>query len=640
MKRDLLPLSAYKDYFKKYIKSNNSPNIRKNDDLNKMYLKCRKKYQSYVTNKKNCHGLKLQGSKIYEKLPLNIFNDNYILNTSNISKELQNKALEYFFPYYNKNNLTNKNKSGEKIKLTPIPFKNKILIDNEIEKNNILTAKRSAVLMRRVEYTHLITQNTLKNIENPEYSREIMNLTNKLCLLKGAVLIIEDWWKEMKINKSKKKKKEIVNKDKDEDKEINNNKVQRINYELFGNNNLEYSINFTKPNVINYKNKKNNNFNYIKANKIQSNKETSNNSIKKNKKIKYTNLYISGNKLCKSNSVKGIHKLKLIKDDSTKNKNNNLFTEYEIIERVNNKKKTNDNLQNTNNKRRYSNKNINNSTSVNSNNLKISKKIKDNENIEKNNNEIIIDGNENKEKEKEKEKNKYIRYLTPLDLSQKTLIKNKFPKNNLNKAKYPKNFSYNEETSQNSPKRINQRNKRKINLSCGTTNQNSYKKFIKHDNKNLKKRKNNNDNYTYVNNSINTDLIKKIIKESVKDLKNEIRTSTNKKRKNNNLNNTKINTNNNSLLFSENINSNKKANKKINTILPLVYNKQNKKNNYNNNILTNKSIEFVFNYNDIEKINKSISKSKYNKNNKHNKNSKNKYSRNSSSKEKYNKKIK
>ena len=92
--------------------------------------------------------------------------------------------------------------------------------------------------------------------------------------------------------------------------------------------------------------------------------------------------------------------------------------------------------------------------------MKISKKIKDNENIEKNNNEIIIDGNKNKEKEKEKEKNKYIRYLTPLDLSQKTLIKNKFPKNNLNKTKYPKNFSYNEETSQNSPKRINQRNKK------------------------------------------------------------------------------------------------------------------------------------------------------------------------------------
>ena len=76
----------------------------------------------------------------------------------------------------------------------------------------------------------------------------------------------------------------------------------------------------------------------------------------------------------------------------------------------------------------------------------------------------------------------------------------------------------------------------------------------------------------------------------------------------------------------------------------MVYNKQNKKNNnYNNNILTNKSIEFVFNYNDIEKINKSISKSKYNKNNKnnkHNNNSKNKNSRNSSSKEKSNKKNK
>ena len=131
-------------------------------------------------------------------------------------------------------------KEGEKIKLTPIPYKNRNLIDSEIEKKNIITAKRSAILMRRVEYTHLIKKHKLKNLENYEYSKNLMNLTNKLCLLKGAVLIIEDWWKKIKRMRSKKKKK------KGEGKKIN-----IINYELFGKSELDYSINFTKPNILN-----------------------------------------------------------------------------------------------------------------------------------------------------------------------------------------------------------------------------------------------------------------------------------------------------------------------------------------------------------------------------------------------------
>ena len=64
------------------------------------------------------------------------------MNTDNISKELQNKALEYFFPYYEKNNFFTNNRNGEKIRLTPIPYKNSNLIENEVEKKNITSAKR------------------------------------------------------------------------------------------------------------------------------------------------------------------------------------------------------------------------------------------------------------------------------------------------------------------------------------------------------------------------------------------------------------------------------------------------------------------------------------------------------------------
>ena len=571
-KYNLLPLSAYKQYFKRCIKSYYFSKTRKNNgDLNKIYLKCRKKYQSYVTNKKNSHGLKLHGSKIYENIPLNIFNDNYISNTSNISRELKNKALEYFFPYYDKNNISVKNKEGKKLKLTPIPYKNKSLIDDEIEKKNIIAAKKSAILMRRVEYTHLISNNKLKYTNKSEYDKVLMNLTNKLCLLKGAVLIIEDWWKNIKLNKSKK-----INK-----KESKG--IQQINYEIFGKSDLDYSINFTKPNEINYNNTDNINNQFIKVNKIQSNKNT-NNAIKTRLRIKFTNLFSSGNQFCKSNSVKGIHKLKLIKEDSKKNNNINNFinnenipSEYEIIERIN---KSNNNLQNNNKiKPKYFNDFLNSTTKDNKNLINAKKKE---EKIEEYNNELLT-----YENEVEKE---YIRYLTPLDLSEKKLIKNIFINNNLskNKSQNQKNIDFKEETSQNSQKKIINRNKHKINLSCGNTTQNP-KKIIKERKRNKGNKIYNNTNVD--NHSVNTDLIKKIIKESVENLKNEIEKNKNK---------------NNKILNSNSINHIKKG-KRIKNILPLV----NKKPNQNkNNIQTNKSIEFVFNYKDIEQINISINKSK------------------------------
>ena len=254
-KYNFLPLSTFKEYFKSCIKYNDFTKNRKSEELNKIYLKCRNEYQSYVTDVKNSHGLKLHGTKIYENLPLNIFNDNYIINTSNISKELQYKGLEYFFPY-NEYTRPQKKEYGEKIKLTPIPYKNNNLIDDEIEKNKIITAKRSAVFMRRLEYTHLIKDNKYKNIENPEYSNSLMNLSNKLCILKGAVLIIEDWWKKILVNISKKKK-----------KEIEDSKNEKINCQIFGGKNCEFSINFTQSNLKYNKNETN----FINFNKINDN---------------------------------------------------------------------------------------------------------------------------------------------------------------------------------------------------------------------------------------------------------------------------------------------------------------------------------------------------------------------------------
>ena len=207
---DPLILSKYKEYFKSFVKFKKTNSMHKTY-LNSLYLQFRDKYQKFVTNNKNSFGLKFKGNKIYENLPLNIFQDNYILNTCNISKELENKALEYFFPIDQKELSPQKEKEidGEKIKLTPIPYKNDVLINTKEERNKIQEAKRSAVLMRRVEYTHLIKKNKSSTKINSKKNKkeEVVNLNDKMYILKGAVIMIEDWWKEIKEKKKQKNKK-------------------------------------------------------------------------------------------------------------------------------------------------------------------------------------------------------------------------------------------------------------------------------------------------------------------------------------------------------------------------------------------------------------------------------------------------
>ena len=211
---------VYKEYFKSYIRFKKNNNIHRNN-LNSLYLQFRDKYQKYITNNKNSLGLKLKGNKSYENLPINIFKNNYIINTINISKELENKVLGYFFPPEKKELSEEKKLNGEKINLTPIPYKNNMLINTIEEKNNITEAKRSAVLMRRVEYTHLIKNFEVKKIDENENINDKINLDDKIYLLKGAIIIIEDWWKNIKNkrNKVKNSKKKFI----DKNKSYNNN---------------------------------------------------------------------------------------------------------------------------------------------------------------------------------------------------------------------------------------------------------------------------------------------------------------------------------------------------------------------------------------------------------------------------------
>ena len=204
-------LSDYKELFKNYYK-NKSIEINKDShhEINNYYLKCQRNLKNYFMNDKNKFGLKFEGNKTLEKCPINKFNN--IFNEACSAREqiLKNQILNYYYPNDNNDKLM-----GNKMKLTPIPSRKYKFMKNQNEKNEFLKARRSAVCMRRLEYTH-----GLKKNNSQEYYTTINNDKNNfLPILKGAILIIEDWW--IKILR---KRYEITS--------INNNDINNNSFEL------------------------------------------------------------------------------------------------------------------------------------------------------------------------------------------------------------------------------------------------------------------------------------------------------------------------------------------------------------------------------------------------------------------------
>ena len=284
---------------KKFVKYNTNHTY-----LNTIYLQSRDRYQKYVTNINNYEGLKFEGNKLYENLPVNKFTNDYILNTFNITKELENKILGYFSPLNKKETSRDKKLDGEKINLTPIPFKKAEYIHNKVEGKKIQEIKRSSVFMRRVEYTHLIQTFKQKSKDKKEKN---INLVNKIAVLKGATLIIEDWWKKIKRKRT--------------DAEIHN----RINLHNFGINRNNNDVN-KKINIMNInreskdEKEKNQLMNNDSSQILKSNKLNSESSISINSNnFEKINANIRSSKHSNNNSLEIIHKAFENKKDSEVN---------------------------------------------------------------------------------------------------------------------------------------------------------------------------------------------------------------------------------------------------------------------------------------------------------------------------------
>ena len=313
---NIFTLIRYKQYFKTFIKLKKY-NIN-HKGMNSMYLQSRDKYQKFVTNINSTIGLRFEGNKNYENLSLNNFKDDYKNNTINIFKELENNSLAYFKPLNKKEMDLLKSFEFERIKLTPIPFKNKALIKNKEERKKMHEIKRTSVFMRRVEYTHLI-----KNFKSKENEKN--NLSDKIYILKGAILIIEDWWKKIIIKRKKLEREreeiQIINIDLDSKEKHKKNLLQKDN-----NNNSNTLL----KNIIQSKDKKSDKLkkeiNHISISNNYEKNDTNKTSMTFSNKLNYSTEYnkkmILSNKNAQNNNKKIYNKINVTNNlkNSKKNK--------------------------------------------------------------------------------------------------------------------------------------------------------------------------------------------------------------------------------------------------------------------------------------------------------------------------------
>ena len=188
-----------KDIYQKVFADKKSQNYSYLEDI---YVKYSNNLTKFFKNNKK--GLQLTGNKTFENLPIELFLSEIEEYKKNILQKIKNKNLTYSNP---NDNLSKQ--IDEKIKLTPLPSKSRLLMNSNKEINDFSYAERTAVYMRIVEYTH-----SLRTKEGKEkYERLLKEEKEKiLFIMKKAVDIIQNWWlNQNKRNKLLSKEKKYLN---------------------------------------------------------------------------------------------------------------------------------------------------------------------------------------------------------------------------------------------------------------------------------------------------------------------------------------------------------------------------------------------------------------------------------------------
>ena len=180
----------FQDNNNKYlIEKNYTQQIPASNFLEEMYIKYSKNLQRYFL--KNQTGLKLAGNKYFQNLTVEEY-----MKKNNLTKEQFIQLLNGTGPIDNKifsNNKNLKKIKNEEFFLTPLPNKNRQLLNTNKEKNDFLEAERAAVVMRTFEYTHGIRS----KVGIYEYKKLMMEQKQKLIgLMLNAAKRIQRWWKK------------------------------------------------------------------------------------------------------------------------------------------------------------------------------------------------------------------------------------------------------------------------------------------------------------------------------------------------------------------------------------------------------------------------------------------------------------
>ena len=147
--------------------------------LESIYLSYNKNLINYI--KSNPNDLKLTGAKKYEYYPINYVFPTIDENNQALKTKFKKNNLLYTHP-------TVQTESNEKIGLTPLPYKSRVLMETAKEKDDFNSAERCAVQMRMVEYTH-----SLKNKYANEQNKKLIEDKKRrlLLLLKRSAIIIQ-----------------------------------------------------------------------------------------------------------------------------------------------------------------------------------------------------------------------------------------------------------------------------------------------------------------------------------------------------------------------------------------------------------------------------------------------------------------
>ena len=106
--------------------------------------------------------MQLSGNKKYECVPIDIFLSEITTYNKQLISRLQQNNLLYKHP-------TQQVIADEKIELTPLPNKSRLLMSTHKERSDYNSAERLAVAMRMVEYTH-----SLKNKKGKQTYNEMI----------------------------------------------------------------------------------------------------------------------------------------------------------------------------------------------------------------------------------------------------------------------------------------------------------------------------------------------------------------------------------------------------------------------------------------------------------------------------------